>query len=57
MIIRPDGKTLKLINCYRGEDAGQHFLNGILYEKEKLKPFLTEPKPMNLTTKEKQEFK
>ena len=58
VIIGPDGKSVKLVQVYRGENAVQHFLEKkIIQEKDILGETLLKIKPMKLTAEEERVFR
>ena len=56
LIIGPDGKPIKPIQCYRGENTVKHFLDALIREKEVLKSQLTIAKLMRLSEDEKRAY-
>ncbi|GBO23881.1 hypothetical protein AVEN_254305-1 [Araneus ventricosus] len=57
VIIGPDGRSVKPISVYRGENAVKHFMENILKEKEELAAKLTSIVPISMTPQDELDFR
>ncbi|GBN05755.1 hypothetical protein AVEN_82471-1 [Araneus ventricosus] len=57
VIIGPDGRSVKPIEIYRGENAVKHFMEDILKEKEELAAKLTSIVPIHMTPQDELDFR
>ncbi|GBN91892.1 hypothetical protein AVEN_35644-1 [Araneus ventricosus] len=57
VIIVPDGRSVKPIAIYRGENAVKHFMENILKEKEELAAKLTSIVPIQMTPQDELDFR
>ncbi|GBN25228.1 Zinc finger protein 568, partial [Araneus ventricosus] len=57
VIIGPDGRSVKPISIYRGENAVKHFMENILKEKEELAAKLTSIVPISMTPQDELDFR
>ncbi|GBO33086.1 hypothetical protein AVEN_241117-1 [Araneus ventricosus] len=57
VIIGPDGRSVKPIAVYRGDNVVKHFMEDILKEKEELATKLTSIVPINMTLQDELDFR
>ncbi|GBO12766.1 hypothetical protein AVEN_231861-1 [Araneus ventricosus] len=57
VIIGPDGRSVKPIAVYRGDNVVKHFMEDILKEKEELATKLTSIVPINMTIQDELDFR
>ena len=54
--MRSDGETKKPV-LYRGPDAAEHFLKALQKEADAVIKFLSNPKPVKLTSEDRKKYK